>query len=247
MLSLVSIVVFGLGEARAAGHGATRTESSSPLVSEVMYAQRVENAGELLGRYYSKSVVRTTESVEKINNRIYRWVHQALPKRYKSGYQKLAQAIIDEAYRNDFDPVLLLAVIQSESSFNPSRIGGVGEIGLMQIRPETGRWLAKKTGRPWHGNATLLNPVENVYLGAAYLNLLRDQFDSHARLYLAAYNMGSTNVRDALERNIWPRDYARHVMKHYIGFYTQLKEQLKDQAKAARGNLSKESSKEQAS
>jgi soluble lytic murein transglycosylase-like protein len=217
-----------------AGNAAQAPSSSRSTKAELMYEQRVENAGELLGRYYSHSVVRTTESVDKINNRIYQWVRESLPRKYKKDYKVIAQSVIDEAYRNDFDPVLLMAVIQSESHFTPTQIGGVGEIGMMQIRPATGKWIAEKTGRAWHGKRTLLDPVENIRLGAAYLSLLREQFDSHARLYLAAYNMGSTNVRDALDRKIWPKDYPRQVMKNYIGYYTQLREQLRGLEKKSR-------------
>ncbi|MGE0529281.1 MAG: lytic transglycosylase domain-containing protein, partial [Bdellovibrionales bacterium] len=54
------------------------------------------------------------------------------------------------------------------------------------------------------------------------LDYLRSKFDSHARLYLAAYNMGQGNVGEALEKNVWPKDYPIHVMKFYVEFYSAL-------------------------
>ena len=46
--------------------------------------------------------------------------------------------------------------------------------------------------------------------------------DNHARLYLAAYNMGSRRVATVLERRIWPKDYPIHVMRNYVEFYARV-------------------------
>lgn len=223
---LAAIMTFGVS-AYASNHVASsETVSKLGPLSQIMYAQRIEHANELLGRHYSKSVVRSTELVEKIHGRLYRHTHSSLPKKHKKNYQRIAQTIIDEAHRYGFDPVFLIAVIQSESSFNPDIRGGVGEIGLMQILPSTGKWMAEIAGYKWQGEKTLLDPVQNIRIGAAYLNWLRARFDSHARLYLAAYNMGQGNVRDALSRKVWPKDYPRRVMDNYVGFYTDLQSEL---------------------
>ncbi len=187
---------------------------------------RIKHAHELLGRYYKKSSVRVGEDVKKINGRIYRWTYARLPKKYRRHYQKVAQTVIDEALRYGFDPVFLMSVIEGESSWRPDMIGGVGEVGLMQIRPTTAAWITKKLGlRGYKGKKTLLNPVQNIKIGAAYLSYLRDRFDDHARLYLAAYNMGATNVRRALKKDVWPKDYPSHVMKIYVEFYQTIREQ----------------------
>ena len=62
----------------------------------------------------------------------------------------------------------------------------------------------------------------NVKFGAAYLDYLRDRFSSQSRLYLSAYNMGVTNVRRALNKDLWPKDYSAKVMACYVKFYTDL-------------------------
>ena len=189
-----------------------------------MYDQRVENAEELLGSRYQKSVVRGTEKIQKINGSVYRMTKASLPKDYKHDYKKIAQAIIDEAHRNSFDPVLLMAMIQSESSFNPRQLGHAGEIGLMQHKPSTAQWMARVSCLHWSGAESLFNPLVNIQLGAAYLNYLRGKFDSHAQLYLAAYNRGSSRARGSLEKKIWPKEYPAHVMKHYIAYYRELRD-----------------------
>lgn len=205
----------------ASGKG--KSQRMGPISKE-MYAQRVEHASELLGRHYKSSVVRTTEEVRKIHGALYRWTREGLPKKYRRDYQTIAQTIIDEAYKHSLDPVLLAAVIMSESSFNPEASGTSGEIGLMQILPSTGKWMAEVAGLKWNGKKTLRDPVQNIRLGAAYIAWLREKFDSHARLYLAAYNMGQRNVRNALSRKVWPKEYPIRVMQNYVAYYSDLKE-----------------------
>jgi soluble lytic murein transglycosylase-like protein len=56
------------------------------------------------------------------------------------------------------------AVAQIESGYNPSVIGGVGEIGLMQVRPATAAMLGFK-GTP----AELAQPEVNIRYGVRYL------------------------------------------------------------------------------
>ena len=41
---------------------------------------------------------------------------------------------------------LLLAVIKTESSFDPTAVSSAGALGLTQITPETFSWLQTKTG-----------------------------------------------------------------------------------------------------
>ncbi|MDR3605795.1 MAG: lytic transglycosylase domain-containing protein [Oligoflexia bacterium] len=196
-------------------------ESTSEIAAE-QRESRLSNARELLGKYYHKSVVLSGEHIRRINNQVYRLTNRSLPKAYKGQYKKIAQAIVDESLRYDFDPVFIASVIINESSFNPKKIGSAGEIGLMQVRPQTAEWIAKRSDIRWRGAASLRNPVINIRLGTAYLSYLRERFDSHARLYLAAYNMGQTNVDGALEHNVWPRDYPMRVMRYYIQYYREI-------------------------
>jgi soluble lytic murein transglycosylase len=184
---------------------------------------RVEHSKELLGSSYKKSVVHQFENVEHINDHIYKWTKEQLPKKYKKDYRRVAAAIIDQSKKYEFDPVFLMAVIQGESSFNPTMKGRFGEIGLMQIKPDTAQWIGQKAHIAWKGDDSLNDPVANIRYGAAYLSWLREKFDAHAQLYIAAYNMGQTNVRHAVGKDVWPKDYPMHVMTRYVDFYSQLR------------------------
>ncbi len=197
-------------------------QASPSSLSQAERERRLEHARELLGKYYKKSVVRGGEQIKKVNGMVYRWTRKQLPKAFKKDHMKIAQAIIDQSLKYEFDPIFLLAVISNESKFDPRIVGAVGEIGLMQIRPNTAKWIAELKGLKYRGKKSLRDPVTNIRIGAAFLAFLREEFDSHARLYLAAYNMGQGNVRYALSRKVWPKDYAANVMHHYVGYYNEL-------------------------
>lgn len=197
-------------------------QSDKLTLSEMQRQVRLQHAHELLGKHYKKSAVKSGERVAKINKQIYRWTSELLPKSSRKRYKTVAQTIIDEALKYEFDPVFLMSVIQGESSFNPKMLGRLDEIGLMQLRPATAKWVADRYGLKYKGREALFDPVTNIRLGAAFLSYLRERFDSHAQLYIAAYNMGQGNVKDALTRNVWPKDYPTHVMRRYVDFYLDL-------------------------
>lgn len=208
--------------------------ASAGNISEAERDSRLANAHELLGSHYDKSVVRSGEAVEKVNQMIYRWTKDALPEDYKKDYKKIAQTIIDESLKNEFDPIFVMAVIMNESSFRPTTIGPFKEIGLMQLRVQTAQWIGQKEKMKFKNikavKKALKDPATNIKLGTAYLAYLRERFDSHARLYLAAYNMGQGNVEDALSRNVWPKEYVIRVMHHYVSYYKEIRERYKPKA-----------------
>ena len=185
---------------------------------------RVQNAREVLGRQYNKSVVRHSESVEEIRQFLLTQVKRGLPKKFQAKALEVTTAILRESEKHGFDPLFVAAVIQNESAFNPLARGPVGEIGLMQIRPTTAAWLSKKMDLKYRGPRHLENTQFNIQLGTAYLAQLRESFRSDGGLYLAAFNMGSSNVKQALAKNIRPKDYANRVLRRYLRLYQDLKQ-----------------------
>jgi soluble lytic murein transglycosylase len=202
-----------------------RRSKHSQSVS-VQKKTRVRQAHELLGKHYKKSVVRVGEKIRDVRPDVREWTQENLPKKWKPKAHRVANAILRESQRHKFDPIFLMAVIQNESSFDPEARGDAGEIGLMQLRPDTAEWIAHKFKMRWNGEKDLLDPKTNIEIGASYLAYLRGRFDSHARLYISAYNMGAKNVNDHLDNHIWPKEYAVRVMNRYVGFYGDLKERM---------------------
>jgi soluble lytic murein transglycosylase len=197
------------------------TDISRSLAS-IKQNLRVDHARELLGKRYNRSIVSTFEKHKGLEKNILATVSKRLPAKYKSQASKITETIIKEATAHKLDPYFVMAVISGESSFNPRAIGPVGEIGMMQLRPATAEWMAHKIKMKWKGERSLRDPVTNIRLGTAYIAWLREKFDNHSQLYLAAYNMGPKSVKTALNKNVWPKDYPRHVMKRYLAFYKSI-------------------------
>jgi soluble lytic murein transglycosylase-like protein len=94
--------------------------------------------------------------------------------------------IYDEAKKNDLPPELVAAVVHTESKFVPTARSNRGAVGLMQLVPNTGRWL---------GASNLNDPAQNIQAGAKYLRYLTDRFSGDQQKAIAAYNAGEGNVR----------------------------------------------------
>ncbi len=84
----------------------------------------------------------------------------------------------------------VFAVIKTESGFDADAVSRAGAIGLMQIREDTGRYIAEKTGVE---NFDLKDPDTNINFGCFYIKYLRTRFED-ASAALAAYNAGEGNV-----------------------------------------------------
>lgn len=192
-------------------------------------ALRVDHAKELMGKGYKRSIVSKFDKKKNLEKNIFRIVKRRLPKMFKPSSKVISKTIIQESYKHSLDPYFVLAVISGESSFNPNAIGPVGEIGMMQLRKSTAKWIASIENIQWSGEKSLKDPVTNIKLGIAYLSWLRSKFQGHGQLYVAAYNMGPTSVKNAVQRNIYPKDYPIHVMKRYVAFYREMKAQLQNQ------------------
>ena len=101
--------------------------------------------------------------------------------------------IRQQAARKHLDPSLVAAVIYAESKFN-ARDSSTGAKGLMQIQPDTARFIARRSGGTQFTVADLSDPQTNISYGSYYLRYLLDRYDGNATLALAAYNGGETNV-----------------------------------------------------
>lgn len=109
------------------------------------------------------------------------------------------ETIIKYSHMTGVDPFFLVAIMKTESHFNPEAVSAKGARGLMQIMPETGGWIAQQTGLvPYHPDL-LFDPETNIRLGAWYIANLEDEFEGNRIMVLAAYNGGRGNVRKWLK------------------------------------------------
>jgi soluble lytic murein transglycosylase len=149
---------------------------------------------------------------------VLRAVKSSTPKKFQHRVHEIARAVINEANHHKMDPFFLLAVIKTESHFNIKARGRHGEIGLMQLMPETANWLAAQAGLT-PGKFNLEDPRVNIRLGATYFASLRKEFQGYSARYIGAYNMGSGNVKRLMALNMDPAVYPTKVLNNYRGFY----------------------------
>jgi soluble lytic murein transglycosylase len=101
--------------------------------------------------------------------------------------------IRQQAAAKRLDPSLVAAVIYTESRFR-DQTSHAGARGLMQITPDTARYIARLSGGTQFEQGDLATPQINISYGTYYLRYLLDRYDGNEVLALAAYNGGEGNV-----------------------------------------------------
>jgi soluble lytic murein transglycosylase len=127
-------------------------------------------------------------------------VHQQMPGWYARLWYPLEheQTVRQEAGRNGLDPALVAAVIDTESGFVADSRSGQGAVGLMQVQPDTARFIAGLPRRPSPSPDRLAEPEVNIAYGTRFLRYLVDRYGS-VDLALVAYNGGPANLGRWLE------------------------------------------------
>ncbi len=129
----------------------------------------------------------------------------------------VAQAIHGESIAHRIDPLFILALIETESTYYNFSRSVNGALGLMQILPSTGRVLASDLKLRWDGEQTLLDPNVNVKMGVHYFSTLRELYNDDMESSLAAYNVGPTEVSQRLRRGHGggAGDFVKKVLDNY--------------------------------
>jgi soluble lytic murein transglycosylase-like protein len=116
---------------------------------------------------------------------------RAEPAPAKAGGARFAVPRLSPAGGFTVDPAMIYALARIESNFNAAMVSRAGARGLMQIMPQTARFIV-------HGNAAsersgaLHDPAVNLALGQRYLGYLARQeaVDGDLIRLLASYNSG---------------------------------------------------------
>lgn len=119
------------------------------------------------------------------------------------------QAIFSQAAGAGVDRCLLAAMIKTESNFNPGAVSKKGARGLMQVMPETGRWVAGQKGINNYSHDLLFNPEKNIEIGAYYVGHLLEEYNGSTVMMLGAYNAGTGNVKKWVEQGQWNGDKSK--------------------------------------
>jgi soluble lytic murein transglycosylase-like protein len=110
---------------------------------------------------------------------------------------QIASQIATVASASGLDPDIAVAIATVESGLNPNAVGGLGEIGLFQLRPEYHRVIKH------NGN-------HNILVGVAYLVELKTKWaGKYGDAWFVLYNYGPHNVPKHPRQTVY---YSR-VMK----------------------------------
>jgi soluble lytic murein transglycosylase len=105
------------------------------------------------------------------------------------------QLLYELSGKYQVDPLLLAAIVRSESSFNPLAESDKGALGLMQLMPDTAAQMARELKLNYQDSDDLYTQETNLRLGTLYFSKLLRAFDGNLVLGLAAYNAGPAKVR----------------------------------------------------
>jgi soluble lytic murein transglycosylase len=106
----------------------------------------------------------------------------------------------------EIDPSLLYSIVRQESAFNAKTVSSASALGLMQVTPPAGQYIARKFGVRYDRKKLLNDMVYNVQMGAAELGDLIRDYRGSLILAFVGYNAGRGRVRDWIERFGDPRD-----------------------------------------
>ncbi len=171
------------------------------------------------------------------------WDFVADPIEHEESFDEIIEKA---ARRNNLPPELIRAVIWRESKFNRHTIGKDGEVGLMQIRPETAviDWArAKKRSIPSKG--ALMDPALNIEIGSWYLGQAMRNWTGYKEqiaLALCQYNAGrkralawkpddkNGNVIENITFNS-TREYVGDILRKYNDYRRETAKKREETAK----------------
>lgn len=151
------------------------------------------------------------------------------------------QDIVTYSKKNNVDPFLVAAIIKNESNFKHDAVSKVGAVGLMQIMPETGRWIAEQMGLESYQNSDLYQTKKNIRMGCWYVGELEHEFQHNLVLLMVAYNAGRGQTHEWMQENGWDynfndiksipypdtREYVAKVMQDRDKYYLLYKDRIK--------------------
>ncbi len=106
----------------------------------------------------------------------------------------------------EVEPAVVYSIARQESAFNPRDVSSANALGLMQVTPEAGRYVAKKFNVAYDQKRLLNDNVYNMQIGSAELGDVISGYRGSYILAFAGYNAGRGRVKEWVERYGDPRD-----------------------------------------
>lgn len=151
--------------------------------------------------------------------------------RYPAPYRDAMQ---ENLRKHGLEEAWVYGLMRQESRFTTKVKSDAGAAGLMQIMPDTARWVAQRMGMKSYRKGLIHQLDVNIKLGTYYMKTVFNQFDENPVLASTAYNAGPTRARqwrgtEPLEGAIYietipfdeTRDYVKKVMSNTV-YYSKL-------------------------
>ena len=122
------------------------------------------------------------------------------------------------SYGYNIDFPFVMALIETESGFDPNAVSATNDCGLMQINKINHGYLTKAVGV-----TDFLDPHQNVCAGTFMLKNLFEKYDDPAKV-LMAYNMGEGGASRLWKQGIYSTDYSNKVLRKTIEYKEQILE-----------------------
>lgn len=181
---------------------------------------RKNHSNELLNRKSYKKNIRIFDGDAKFYQYITQYLKQS---NIKIDAESFTKTLLDLSKSHSYDPVFILAVIKTESSFDFNAVGSAGEIGLMQIKPDTAKWICEMKNIAWKGPEALKDPEYNIMLGGYYFKYLKKAVNSKSIKYVNAYNLGLSSMKRKPSSDLKKHPYLGKVRMNYLAIYSELK------------------------
>ncbi len=166
-------------------------------------------------RAFSQRSLRSTLEEKPMGFELFRGYHGEEAQQHLLARRPFGDLITVTSRRYGLDPLLVLAMVEAESSFDPNAISVAGAVGLMQVMPSTAALYTADDP---------FDPTVNLDVGVRYLRALLKQFDGDSALALAAYNAGPGNVLryEGVPPFRETRRYVERVMARYVDFHQSI-------------------------
>lgn len=137
------------------------------------------------------------------------------------------EEIKNAAHRYGLEPAFVAAVVKTESGFDKDAVSVDGAIGLMQVLPTTGEWIAWRRGLEFDKDK-LYDPEVNLDYGCWLLNFLLERYGGNEKYALIAYNAGYGRLDEWLKTYIDENGVLTEIpyaeTRNYVDRITRLKE-----------------------
>ncbi len=127
---------------------------------------------------------------------------------------KYLEEVKEKAKKYDIEVEVVLAMIKAESNFRPKVVSYKGAVGLMQVLPSTAEWITtKRYGKKIYFD--LYEVEDNIEIGCLYYSYLSKKYNGDKEKIFAAYNAGSSRIKDEKWKEIEEtRTYVKRVKRY---------------------------------